>query len=856
MVRRSVFGYVLALALLVGVAGVAVQGADVLPANASVASQLTRYPYLTDVTQGYATVNWATDTSASKGNITYGKVGSELCTAHKVSGSKTSITVKGVSEYQWKAKISGLQANSQYCYRVFLGTTDLLTSATQSPQFWSQIPAGNTTPYSFAVFGDWGDTDANGNNPAQTALMTSMANSGVRFALGTGDTAYDSGTQSNYGDLNQTGYRVSSIFGPNYWAKAGSSVPLFNVPGNHGATATFFTNWPQDRVVSASSGKYAMETYCCANGANSQKSPSAWYAFDAGVARIYVLTASWSDSNTGSSTDYGMDYAYRWQQSSPEYKWLQNDLKSHSSQLKFAVFHYPLYSDNATEPSDTYLQGANSLEGLLQQNGVNMVFNGHAHLYQHNAAPPGGVVSYVSGGGGATPEPITKCKALDTYGLGWSNSTGVGSSCGTAVKPTDVNQVYHYLKVDVNGTQVTVSGVNALGQTFDSTTYEFSADTTPPTAPSNLQATAPSANRVDLTWGASSDLKGIAAYDIYRNGDLSSPLATVNGNTTTFSDTTVAQQTGYSYVVKARDPSNNVSDASNTANVTTPSSDAEAPTAPSSLAAVAPSATRVDLTWTASTDNSGVIDKYDIYRNGSVNPIATVNGSLTSYSDLTVSAATPYSYTVRARDASANTSGDSNVAQVTTPSLGVLFADDFESGTLAAWTTVNGLNVAQGLTGSGGQWVARETASGSGATYAYKSISPTLTDMYARFRFQVVSRTGSVDLMRFRNGSGGSKLSLLVDGSTGKLSTRNAAGTTTKSNSVINNGQWYTVEIHGVIGSPSTTEVWLDGTLLPELGATGDLGTTSFGQFLLGHTGTTGTYDVAFDDVAVAKNFI
>ena len=108
--------------------------------------------------------------------------------------------------------------------------------------------------------------------------------------------------------------------------------------------------------------------------------------------------------------------------------------------------------------------------------------------------------------------------------------------------------------------------------------------------------------------------------------------------------------------------------------MTTPSSDTEAPTAPGNLQANAPSATRVDLTWTAATDNSGVIDKYDVYRDGSLNPIATVNGT-DVVPNLTVSASTAYP-TVRARDASGNTSVDSNVAQVTTPSLGVLFADD------------------------------------------------------------------------------------------------------------------------------------------------------------------------------------
>jgi hypothetical protein len=109
--------------------------------------------------------------------------------------------------------------------------------------------------------------------------------------------------------------------------------------------------------------------------------------------------------------------------------------------------------------------------------------------------------------------------------------------------------------------------------------------------------------------------------------------------------------------------------------------------------------------------------------------------------------------------------------------------------------------------------------------------------------------------MRFRNSASGSKLSLLVDGVTGKLSARNSGGTTTKSNTVINTGQWYTVEIHGTSGAPGSTEVWLDGTLLPELGGT-DPGSTNFGQFLLGQTGTTGTYDVAFDDVIVSKNVI
>src|SRR4029079_9341049 len=91
---------------------------------------------------------------------------------------------------------------------------------------------------------------------------------------------------------------------------------------------------------------------------------------------------------------------YHWTRTSAEYQWLEADLKAHPNAVKFAFFHYPLYSANATDPSDAALQGANSLEGLLGANDVAVAFTGHAHIYERNRAAAGGVVSYVTGGGG------------------------------------------------------------------------------------------------------------------------------------------------------------------------------------------------------------------------------------------------------------------------------------------------------------------------------------------------------------------------------------------------------------------------------------------------------------------------
>lgn len=89
--------------------------------------------------------------------------------------------------------------------------------------------------------------------------------------------------------------------------------------------------------------------------------------------------------------------------------------------------------------------------------------------------------------------------------------------------------------------------------------------------------------------------------------------------------------------------------------------DTIAPTAPTGLTADAVSTSQIDLSWNAANDNVGVTG-YRIYRNGS--PIGTTSN--TNYSDTGLSPATLYSYTVRAYDAAANESGNSNTASDTT----------------------------------------------------------------------------------------------------------------------------------------------------------------------------------------------
>src|SRR5262249_41539042 len=76
-----------------------------------------------------------------------------------------------------------------------------------------------------------------------------------------------------------------------------------------------------------------------------------------------------------------------------------------------------------------------------------------------------------------------------------------------------------------------------------------SGDLSPPTAPSNLLATAAGTGGIDLTWTASVDNVGVTDYLIERcQGSGCQTFTQVNTTaSTTFSDTGLLSQTSYSY---------------------------------------------------------------------------------------------------------------------------------------------------------------------------------------------------------------------------------------------------------------------------------------------------------------------
>lgn len=182
------------------------------------------------------------------------------------------------------------------------------------------------------------------------------------------------------------------------------------------------------------------------------------------------------------------------------------------------------------------------------------------------------------------------------------------------------------------------------------------ADTTVPTRPADLAATAITTTSCTLSWTGSTDNVGVTGYLIYRSG-----VQIGSSSGTSFDVVGLVPDTSNSLTVRATDAAGNLSAASVALAVRTL---ALPPSSPTGLAATALKATSFTLSWAASSGGTGGIAGYDIYQNGAL------IGSTTTARTLAVSGLAPtteYSMTVTARDSAGNISPASAVLEVVTP---------------------------------------------------------------------------------------------------------------------------------------------------------------------------------------------
>jgi hypothetical protein len=277
------------------------------------------------------------------------------------------------------------------------------------------------------------------------------------------------------------------------------------------------------------------------------------------------------------------------------------------------------------------------------------------HIDSNNAQPAGALEAQTIGDCSAAGVETVTCEVYDQF----NNPIASGGpySCddhgatvqGIPAKPNVIFAVLGWYGGHIVFQGRSTSPIDILpGEIADVGTIDAN-----PFAPTGLVANVISASQIDFAW----DDIGVAGYRVYQNGIL---VATTSS--TTYSDTNLEPGNTYCYTISAHDEFSNESGPSDSACARTDVFvDTQAPSIPTGLVANAASASQINLSWTASSDNVGVAG-YRIFRDG----VAVATSASPSYSDRALISRTPYCYTVAAYDAAGNTSAEGNSVCETT----------------------------------------------------------------------------------------------------------------------------------------------------------------------------------------------
>ena len=260
---------------------------------------------------------------------------------YKASGFENAITFEGTVSawegyYCHKAIASGLEAGTEYCYRVGSYDRDI----------WSKtctfVTDDGDDSFSFLAIADVQASSL--ENFEQAALVMDAAmelNGDAEFVVNLGDFVNDC-TDEEWNWYGQA------------FEDANTSLTLAPVAGNHEGNITNKLNvgW-FDTMFNLDGGDGA------GNGVN-----GTYYSFDYGDTHFTVLN---------SNDMYPMTEAQR--------NWIYNDITSSDAHWKVLLLHRAVYSagKNINKP-DTLAMRETVIE-IVDETGVDMVLSGHDHMY-------------------------------------------------------------------------------------------------------------------------------------------------------------------------------------------------------------------------------------------------------------------------------------------------------------------------------------------------------------------------------------------------------------------------------------------------------------------------------------------
>ncbi|NOZ04505.1 MAG: T9SS type A sorting domain-containing protein [FCB group bacterium] len=373
---------------------------------ASTISAMVRQPYLQNVTENSVKVMWGTD--ATSGTLYWGPSPGE----YDNSVSSTVFADRAGKQIH-TATIDGLDPGQKVYYYVISGTDTV--GMNDSTYYAVTAPAGNA-PFRFAFY-----SDSHAYNSVQGKVIRTMVKHKPDIVLHGGDKVT---TGKNLFEFNSYFFY--------YGAPLMKNTPLFSTVGNHDMT------YPQSgNGYEADIANYR-DLFDLPVNNSPYDGTEDYYSFDYGSVHFVSIHAQRAQRGGYQNGYFNETY------NDSMLAWLKRDLQGTDKPWKVVFFHKPIFM-NWLEP-----QGWDT---ILEQNGVQLVLNGHLHYYYaHNRNSVTYIIAATSGGGLGN---INWWEWSDYYIGAFSDYNFVQVDVTPAelkVKVFDSNDVLrHWINVDPSG---------------------------------------------------------------------------------------------------------------------------------------------------------------------------------------------------------------------------------------------------------------------------------------------------------------------------------------------------------------------------------------------------------------------
>jgi len=279
-----------------------------------------------------------------------------------------------VNDYDYRVTLDELETFRTYCYKVNIPFAE--------SKIYEFITAPDNMEQKF-VFNVYGDTQWRSSHLEVARAMAKQND--VSFLLHAGDVV-EQPNPERWQDFFSAGLEMIA------------KTPLYPINGNHDLHNPEFKKY-----FSLPNDDY-------------------WYSFDYGSVHVIALDVVSSLGN-----------------GSPQYRWLINDLENAQDMPWKVVFlHYPIYSSYAPISDEPRTEIQRDLVPIFEKYGVNIVFSGHEHQYDH----------YVKN---------------NTHYI----ITGGGGSAAIYPCPNRWNAPYHFIRVSVSPEQLLVKAIKTNGDVVE-----------------------------------------------------------------------------------------------------------------------------------------------------------------------------------------------------------------------------------------------------------------------------------------------------------------------------------------------------------------------------------------------------